>query len=341
MKLFILILGIVTTIIIGISCDEKTVNPSENHSAFEDFIHFDTVNIVWSFRNIGGCGACEWVLNREQSLGEPFIDVNGNGVYEENIDIFIMSPGPDNQDIDRNSRYTGPDDPWSPGIPFDDLNGNGEYDRFSNFHYEDGFPFCDLNFNGVRDVDVGGVFAPIKFMPECNNSGYCTFKIKYVWGTVFRYISDSGITYTRDFQDTSTDFYHYFTMTPDALEFRDPQFRFTIHEKSDIYEIENKEVILSDSGLGDIIYLKTVEYGDSILFLGDVFRELLSIEFIKKPDQPAETDNYKFYFDKDLGLIGYTSSFGNCLEHYFTRRLDSLPLPMTRIPPNSDNLAAK
>ncbi|MGB5139115.1 MAG: carboxypeptidase regulatory-like domain-containing protein, partial [Candidatus Zixiibacteriota bacterium] len=59
-------------------------------------------------------------------LGEPFTDVNLNGVYDAGIDIFTMAVDPAvNQDLNRNSRYDSPTDPWLPGTPFRDLNGNG------------------------------------------------------------------------------------------------------------------------------------------------------------------------------------------------------------------------
>jgi outer membrane receptor protein involved in Fe transport len=89
------------------------------------------------------------------NLGEPFVDVNLNGVYDRGIDIFILSPQAGfNMDLNYNSKYDGSGDPWSPGLPFKDLNGNGLYDQ-PNGHYDYGEPFSDLNGNGKWDAKDG------------------------------------------------------------------------------------------------------------------------------------------------------------------------------------------
>ncbi len=85
------------------------------------------------------------------NLGEPFTDLNGNGVYDEGIDSWMGSSDPTrNQDLNNNGIYDGPDDPWTPGIPFIDLNGNGIYDE-KNRNYDEGEPFVDLNGNKKWD----------------------------------------------------------------------------------------------------------------------------------------------------------------------------------------------
>jgi outer membrane receptor protein involved in Fe transport len=89
------------------------------------------------------------------SLGEPFTDVNKNGIYDRGIDVFLMSSDPAiNMDLNRNSQYDGPYDPWTPGVPYEDLNGNGLYDYF-NGRYDYGEPFTDLNHNGKWDAADG------------------------------------------------------------------------------------------------------------------------------------------------------------------------------------------
>jgi outer membrane receptor protein involved in Fe transport len=91
----------------------------------------------------------------DRSHGEPFIDVNQNGVYERGIDIFTMSSDPAvNMDLNRNSQYDGPNAPWTPGIPFDDYNKNGLFD-YRNGVYDYGEPFVDLNHNGKWDATDG------------------------------------------------------------------------------------------------------------------------------------------------------------------------------------------
>jgi len=79
------------------------------------------------------------------SMGEYFVDVNGNGIYDEGVDQW----SPIN-DLDHNGRYTGPDEPWSEGIPYVDFNRNGRYDE-PNGMYDFGEYFIDSNGNGRYD----------------------------------------------------------------------------------------------------------------------------------------------------------------------------------------------
>lgn len=93
-------------------------------------------------------------LDGDVNLGERFIDVNNNGIYEPGLDIFISCDCPENMDIDRNGRYTGPNEAWSPGIEFIDRNGNGIFD-YRNYQYDPGEPFTDINGNGIYDYGPG------------------------------------------------------------------------------------------------------------------------------------------------------------------------------------------
>ncbi len=89
-------------------------------------------------------------IDGDSIIGEPFTDLNGNGVYDEGIDGFVISFGADNQDLNRDGIYNGPNQIWSPGVPFFDRNGNGLYDP-PNFTYDPGEQFTDVNGNGVYD----------------------------------------------------------------------------------------------------------------------------------------------------------------------------------------------
>ncbi len=90
-------------------------------------------------------------IDGDSIIGEPFNDLNQNGVYDEGIDGFVRSTGPNNMDYNHNGRRDGPNDPFTPGTPFIDRNGNGVYDR-PNFRYDQGEPFTDINGNGVWDA---------------------------------------------------------------------------------------------------------------------------------------------------------------------------------------------
>jgi hypothetical protein len=74
------------------------------------------------------------------NLGEPFTDLNKNGVYDSGIDDF--------EDLNGNGKYDGPNDPWTPGVPFQDRNSNGEYDP-PNGVWDEGEIFADLDGNGT------------------------------------------------------------------------------------------------------------------------------------------------------------------------------------------------
>ncbi|KAA3633932.1 MAG: TonB-dependent receptor, partial [Calditrichaeota bacterium] len=84
-------------------------------------------------------------------VGEPFTDLNGNGVYDAGVDLFIRSINEDNMDLNHDGFYNGPDDVWQDGIPFIDLNGNGLYD-YPDGKYNTGEPFVDQNDNGKWDA---------------------------------------------------------------------------------------------------------------------------------------------------------------------------------------------
>jgi hypothetical protein len=82
-------------------------------------------------------------VDGDVNLGEPFLDNNGNGVYDQGIDYFDIT-----MDLNQNGKYDGPNDPWTPGIPFQDRNNNGEYDP-PNGVWDEGESFVDLDGNGI------------------------------------------------------------------------------------------------------------------------------------------------------------------------------------------------
>ena len=118
-----------------------------------DYLYDTNGNGVFdsSRQDVVGSHTAEPYLDGDVNLGEPFTDVNNNGTYDPSIDGFVMSPDPAlNQDLDRNSVYTGPYASWVPGMPFIDRNGNGIFD-YPNQQYDPGEPFTDLNTNGRYD----------------------------------------------------------------------------------------------------------------------------------------------------------------------------------------------
>jgi outer membrane receptor protein involved in Fe transport len=99
-------------------------------------------------------------IDGDSIIGEPFHDINDNGVYDFGIDIFTKCVCPDNMDLNHNGVYDGPNDPWTPGTPYVDRNGNGLYD-FPNFQYDPGEPFTDVNGNGR--YDYGYFYDPLTY----------------------------------------------------------------------------------------------------------------------------------------------------------------------------------
>jgi len=91
-------------------------------------------------------------IDGDRSLGEPYSDINNNGVWDEWVPGYPF--GEPFVDLSQNSRYDGPDDAWLPGIPYQDLNGNNVYDG-PNFTYDNGEPFTDINGNGKWDPADG------------------------------------------------------------------------------------------------------------------------------------------------------------------------------------------
>jgi len=75
------------------------------------------------------------------NLGEPYVDINKNGLYDF---------GEDFQDLNYNGQYDGPTDPWSPGVPFIDRNYNGTFD-YPNGTWDPGEYYVDVNHNGKWD----------------------------------------------------------------------------------------------------------------------------------------------------------------------------------------------
>ena len=97
----------------------------------------------------------EAYLDGDVIIGEPYIDINRNGIYDRGIDIFNRSTDPLlNHDKNYNGKYDGPcygqNCVFEPGLTFEDRNGNGVYDA-PNFQYDYGEPFTDANGNGRHD----------------------------------------------------------------------------------------------------------------------------------------------------------------------------------------------
>ena len=114
-----------------------------------DFLHDRNGNGVLDAerRDIINTRTAEPYQDGDSSIGEPFTDVNNNGIFEPGIDKWDRLT----QDLDTNGLYNGPEDPWTQGIPFVDRNGNGLYDP-RNFQFDQGEMYNDVNGNAVWDA---------------------------------------------------------------------------------------------------------------------------------------------------------------------------------------------
>lgn len=95
-----------------------------------------------------GIDEAEPYVDGDINLGEPFIDMDKNGVYNAG-DVWNGS-----MDLNGNGKYDGPNDLWTPGIPFEDRNNNGWYDS-PNGQWDAGEFYTDMNGNGKWDDSDG------------------------------------------------------------------------------------------------------------------------------------------------------------------------------------------
>jgi outer membrane receptor protein involved in Fe transport len=102
-------------------------------------------------------------VDGDQSLGEPFTDVNRNGIWDGPNVIPGYPLGEPFTDMSYDGKYQSPEAPWVPGVPYRDLNGNGSFDPGAtvvsgtwsniNANYDHGEPYYDQNGNGIRDAN--------------------------------------------------------------------------------------------------------------------------------------------------------------------------------------------
>lgn len=112
----------------GVGGPDGKFNPWKQHQAYGG-------GATW------GIDFAEPYVDGDINLGEPYVDVNKNGVYEF---------GEDYEDLNYNGKYDGPNDSWSPGVPFLDRNENGTFD-LPNGTWDPGEYYVDLNQNGKWD----------------------------------------------------------------------------------------------------------------------------------------------------------------------------------------------
>lgn len=95
--------------------------------------------------NVNYQDLAEPFVDGDVNLGEPFTDLNKNGIWDS---------GEPFEDLSANGSYDGPLDPWTAGVPYEDRNHNGRFELF-NTVYDPGEEYVDLNHNGKWDAKDG------------------------------------------------------------------------------------------------------------------------------------------------------------------------------------------
>ena len=150
------LLTAILLLLAAFGCDDSATGPDLAAVQFADYVHFDTSGFYLLKSDYGtGNSYPEVYLWWEENFGEPFTDVNDNGVYDPGLDLFYMCADCDsNQDLNHDGRYNGPDEPWEPGFPFDDIDGDGVCRQEEYYSHESdgsGAPYLDANGNGSWD----------------------------------------------------------------------------------------------------------------------------------------------------------------------------------------------
>lgn len=291
----------------ALGCEEDEgsgINPEVTYT-YSEFAVFDTTGYVFSKRDYPGSASKipEPLVNWEQSLGEPFFDVNGDGIYDPAVDSFVISPDPDrNQDLNQNGEYDGPDDPWSPGIPFDDIDGNGEFREDPGDHisgYEIGLPYADFNKNNIHDGDLKAVYGVMQWLSGPWSSGYIAYYVSPCGDAVFRFVSDSGLTY---------DLYFLFESSMSALIEMNDGLYYRIDPvvvrilQPGMIEEENRTELTVSGPSESFTYWRTTILG-ALLEVDNVTYSPLVKVILEDLD-----DRYVFYFARNTGLIAYQYS---------------------------------
>jgi hypothetical protein len=127
----------------------------------------------WIYEVVNGDSMLEPYRDGDSCIGEPFTDVDGDGIYTSGTDIFtvcgtLQDPCPLNQDLNYNGDYDGPNScAQVDDVPFVDFDGNGDFD-LPNGQYDIGEPFYDIDANGSRGYShkllLGLTFSSIEYI---------------------------------------------------------------------------------------------------------------------------------------------------------------------------------
>lgn len=346
MRTRIVFLIIVAAGALVLSCGDSTPTGGDGtRYTFADFVHFDT-SAYLLVKSLPGpnSSSLEPFLGWEESFGEPFTDVNGNGVYDEGIDGFIKCVCPENQDLNHNGRHDGPDDLWDQYIPFDDINGDDscQQSHFGLYHrnYQEGVPFVDINGNQVYDSALEYVPTVVKCHAWTDTAGETSFYYR-AQDSIYTFVSDSGITYVMPpfFYDPDNLFSGNLWTNDSGLDFSSYDCAVHILDTGQVFPVEGQEVVLYCSlyVAGPFTFEKSILLGQRLDVWDVHYEDLLLVKYVY-PTGTLHGESttppfyyFEFYFSRGYGLIGIFYRTAYKYEFFcFDHRFDSFPLPMTR-----------
>ncbi len=322
--------------------DRDAVRSAAKPFTIADLVDFDTAvyYAVTSTRPASSIDLSEPVVYCEQSLGEPFTDVDGDGIYNPDVDQFVTSADPAiNQDLNYNWRHDGPYDPWTPGIPFDDLDDDGEYDWRDDHHglYAPGRPFIDYNQNGVWDSTCSVCLNVYRFSRSWSSEGdpFGTVSLVQPAEGNFSFVSDSGWTYA-----------HGATPVPNAVFRLDSAGLWYLGHREAVLHIMHRGDILPVSEEHERLYsgvnqVRSVIFGASLTIRDQEYRGLIQVEiadiyhyahaFIDSTYHSLGSADL-FFPPRQLHFLAVRHGWPDGSEEwlYFDQRPDTVPLPMAR-----------
>lgn len=311
MKIWGLLLVMSVLFFVGCTKQDNPSAPQSISYRYEDYVHFDTTQFMYSKYTLRMFEPRfpEPVMNWEGVIGEPFWDVDGDGVYNADIDSFVMALDPAiNQDLNRNNRYDGPADGWSPGIPFDDINGDGVYNPRTDDYYSgyiDGMPFCDFNANGIRDTSMDALYGVLKLEMLPANGPDTTWVWARSYEMEYRFESDSGINYNLQFKRGFGLGNIYLTKTGMYVNlFWNIQMLDTGYIPDGLDTIIEVEIPWEGPGR----YRKKVRLNESIYVDGIGYDNLLLVSFTSESNLVSQhwyDDCYVYYFSREKGLVAF------------------------------------
>ncbi|MEW6411981.1 MAG: hypothetical protein AB1483_05840 [Candidatus Zixiibacteriota bacterium] len=344
--LFILILAL-TVLVAAFGCDEYAVEPVKPKVDLDQFVQFDTSQFYVLKSNYGlEQEYSEIYLWWEQNFGEPFTDVNENGVYDPGVDIFIICADCDsNQDLNNDGRYNGPDEPWESGFPFDDIDGDGvcrQESYYSSLTGEAPVPYFDANKNNRYDDTVA--YQSYFVRPILNEETYNTTYWRYVSSdTTLTYTSDSGVVYYPDLMSTGcpvctqTIPYGEFILSDTSLFFNHIYLTSQL-----IIEIFPADTIISDTnqvflggGADGPRFVRRITLDQNLQIDDIVYEGLVKVwcgqfEALGAWQETYTGSFWEFYFSQPSGLLAiHQKPLASSHEQWYYFQPLDVPLPVT------------